>query len=642
MKKSLSKTKTRAAIGLVALALMALTAAKLRQAYNEIPTYEQFRAGFKLSSSYLYAEDGRLINTTRMGFDKKNLVWTPYDQINPQLIETLIQKEDKRFYSHPGVDIVALAHAVSTNLTGSNERGASTITMQFQKQLLGIKSRSYSGKLKQIFSAILTELKWSKENILEAYLNTVYLHGEIQGIGTASLVLFNKTPTFLTTDEQLQILQLIRKPNSLLSQRIKNFETQSVHMADHYHLLKLAKPGFNARSTLDYNLQKTAIESVQRHLKNLTDRNVHDAAVLVLNNKTGEVAAYVGGSGAGLSQTPYVDMVQAPRQIGSTIKPFLYATAFEKNLMTLGSWIEDSPVDIIFENGTYTPKNHDQKFHGWVHPSQALGSSLNVPAVKTVQLVGVADFWNALKDSGFKLDHEPDYYGPSLALGTLDASLWDLTHAFSRFVDEKNQVFSLKTREKIMWALSQSQSRSLTFGQDSILAVSQGFAVKTGTSKDMKDNWCVGFNRDYTVGVWVGNSDSSSMQNVLGVSGAAPIWRDMVNALIDNRNHPHTVFLASETEKEFAEQESSSPNPHPLQTNRIVTPGPQAIYAIDPAIPVKFQKIVLEADGPQENLVWKYKGSDLKSRMLPLERGWQKIELYRSGQKVDESTFLVK
>ena len=193
-----------------------------------------------------------------------------------------------------------------------------------------------------------------------------------------------------------------------------------------------------------------------------------------------------------------------------------------------------------------------------------------------------------------------------------------------------------------MWAISQSQSRSLTFGQDSILAVPQGFAVKTGTSKDMKDNWCIGFNRDYTVGVWVGNADSSSMQNILGVSGAAPIWRDMVNMLFESSSGHHSEFLNAETEKEFSLEESSSPNPQPLLVNRIITPGAQAIYAIDPAIPVKFQKIILEAAGPQENLVWKYKGEDFKSRMLPLERGWQKIELYRSGKKIDESTFLVK
>lgn len=622
--------------------MAAVSATWLTRLYSEIPTYEDFTKSFKLSNSFLYAQDGRLINSTRLNFDRKNLVWTPYSQISPQLIETLIQKEDKRFYSHPGVDVIALGSAILSHATTSTERGASTITMQLQKQVMHIKSRTYAGKIKQIASAFLTELKWSKENILEAYLNTVFLHGEIQGIGTASLVLFNKTPTYLSTDEQLQILQLIRKPNSLLSQRLKNFSAGSVRLAEHYHLYRLNRPGFNSQSTLNYDLQKTAIESVQRHLTSLSDRNVHDAAVLILDNRTGGVLAYVASSGVNFSSTPYVDMIQAPRQIGSTIKPFLYATAFEKNLMTLGSWIEDSPVDIIFENGTYTPKNHDQKFHGWVHPSQALGSSLNVPAVKTIQLVGVADFWNSLKGIGFKLDHEPDYYGPSLALGTLDASLWDLTHAFSRFTDEQNPVFRKSTREKIMWAISQSQSRSLTFGQDSVLAVPQGFAVKTGTSKDMKDNWCIGFNRDYTVGVWVGNSDSSSMQNVLGVSGAAPIWRDMVNILLESKGGPHTEFLSAETEKEFSAEESSSANPQPLLVSRIITPGAQSIYAIDPAIPVKFQKIVLEAAGPQENLVWKYKGEDFKSRLLPLERGWQKIELYRSGKKVDESTFLVK
>jgi penicillin-binding protein 1C len=612
--------------------------------HSPMQSFENYKGQFKLSNQFLYSRNGKLLNNTRLDYAKHNIAWTEYSSINKNFINKLIAQEDKRFYRHFGFDPIALTNASFQMLMGSEQmRGASTITMQLAKHIYNINSRSVFGKLEQIQKAILIDSSWTKEEILEAYLNTIYLFGEKQGIGTASLYLFGKSPEFISDTEQSQLLKLVKNPNSLLGKIQSDFNAlNDKNTASHYHQYLIKNKIFNETTAIDENLQNLALASIKKQLQHLEEKNVHDAAVLVIDNKTQEVLAYVGNSGSEFSSTPYVDMVQSQRQAGSTLKPFLYATAFENNTLNLGSWIEDSPVDIIFENGTYSPKNHDQKFHGWVHPSTALGSSLNVPAVKTIQLVGVENFWTTLKRLNFTLEQQPDHYGPSLALGTLDVSLWQLVHAYQKFVDENDSSFTKETKEKINWSLSYAQARSLTFGFDSILSAAEGLAVKTGTSKDMKDNWCIAYNKDFTIGVWVGNSDNSSMQNVLGITGAAPIMKDLATYLFNSPFYSKTPLVSPEKEQFFISEIAKAEAPVAFEKSSIITPAPNTIYAIDPAIPIKFQKIVLEANGPQNDLIWKYKGKILKSKMLSLEKGNHKLELYRKTKKLDESNFLVK
>jgi penicillin-binding protein 1C len=488
-------------------------------------------------------------------------------------------------------------------------------------------------------TALKIESRWSKDEILETYLNLISVHADIQGIGSTSLALFNKSPLYLNDSEQSVILKSIKAPNTILKNApIQHDDFKSI--ASHYHTFLLKSKKYNQTSTLDYDLQNFAVQILKMHLEKLTNKNVHDAAIIVLDNHTNDVLAYVGGN-LDTTQTPYVDMAQAERQMGSTLKPFLYSTALDQNILKISSWIEDSPIDIIFPNGTYSPKNHDQHFHGWVHIGTAIGSSLNVPAVKTIQLVGVDTFWNTLKKVNFNLERDPDFYGPSLALGVLDGSLWQLTHAYQNFV-QTNDVFTEDTKQKMIWILSRSQNRAMTFGQDSILNVPQGFAVKTGTSKDMKDNWAVGFNRDFTVGVWVGNADSSSMQNVLGVTGAAPVWREMVDYLMSSKLKTDSVLITSEQDQKFLSEEQSAEGNFKFTLNTIISPAKNSIYAIDPSIPTQFQRILLQADGNQNNLTWKYKGEVLKDTKWALKKGWQKIELYSDNKKIDETVFLVK
>jgi penicillin-binding protein 1C len=614
--------------------------------YSHTPTqsFSAYKEQFKLSNQFLFSREGGLISNTRLDYKKHNIAWTEFSKLNKNFITKLIQQEDKRFYSHLGFDPIAFGNATLQMITQPTQlRGASTITMQLAKHIHKINSRSVIGKIQQIYLAVLIDFSWTKEDILEAYLNTIYFFGEKQGIGTASLYLFSKSPEFISESEQDQLLKLVKNPNSLLG-KIKpnsiNLDNQTI--AQHYHQLLINNKNLSSTSSIDHDLQKLAIASIKKQLQHLEEKNVHDAAVLVIDNNTQEVLAYVGNSGTDFSSTPFVDMVQTKRQAGSTLKPFLYATAFDSNTLQLESWIEDSPLDIIFENGTYSPKNHDQKFHGWVHPSTALGSSLNVPAVKTIQLIGIENFWNTLKKLNFTLEQQPDHYGPSLALGTLDVSLWQLVHAFQKLVDVNDASFTNLTKDKINWSLSSAQARSLTFGFDSILSSPEGLAVKTGTSKDMKDNWCIAYNKDFTIGVWIGNSDNSSMQNVLGITGAAPIMKDLATFLFSSTYNRKNSLLSAQQEQFFLNEIAKAEMPIAFEKSNIVTPAPNTIYAIDPAIPTQFQKIVLEANGPQNNLIWKYKGKILKTKMFSLEKGTHRLELYRNTKKLDETNFLVK
>src|SRR3546814_172988 len=289
-------------------------------------------------------------------------------------------------------------------------------------------------------------------------------------------------------------------------------------------------------TTLDAGLQRFAIKSVSRNLQALGMDNVRDAAVLVLDNRKGQVLAYVGSSGH-LSAAAQVDHVRALRQAGSTLKPFLYAQALEQQRLTMASLLNDSPLDIPTGNGLYIPQNYDKRFSGWVSARTALASSLNIPALRVLLMISPDAFARRLVELGLPLDQSGDFYGYSLALGSADVTLLSLTNAYRAFaagglysparylLDAPGRVQGIEdiAPQRVMSAeaawivgdvLSDRQARARTFGLDSPLSTPFWTAVKTGTSKDMRDNWCIGWSQDYTVGVWVGNSGGASMRDV--------------------------------------------------------------------------------------------------------------------------------
>jgi penicillin-binding protein 1C len=372
-------------------------------------------------------------------------------------------------------------------------------------------------------------------------------------------------------------------------------------------------------------------------------QRVQDGAVLVVDNSSGDVLAYVGGSGD-LSSARHVDGIRARRQAGSTLKPFLYGLALEQRLLTPASLVEDTPLDVAVAGGVYQPRNYDEAFRGLVSVRTALASSLNVPAVRTLGLVGEDAALEQLRRLGFDgLTEAGDFYGPSMALGSADVSLWELVNAYRALARgglwssskllagdpeaAERRVYSERAAFLVSSILSDRETRSATFGLENPLATRFWAAVKTGTSKEMRDNWCVGYSRRYTVGVWVGNFSGEPMRNVSGVTGAAPVWAEVMAWLHRSaasvppappaglQAAPVSFPGAGEADRVewfIAGTEPRADAPavaggHP----RITVPVAGTIIAIDPDIPDDRQRMVFEATHAGPSVRWVLDGGDL-------------------------------
>lgn len=640
--------------------------------------FNQVKAAWHPSDSWLLARDGQVLEQLRIDHDVRRLQWTKLEDVSPALLQALIYSEDKRFYEHAGVDWQAVAAASWRNLWNTRTRGASTLTMQLAGLLDNTSRpghRSIGDKIGQSASALWLEKSWRKDEILEAYLNQVTFRGELQGVAAMSYGLFNKAPAALDSREAALAAVLLRSPNakapvvaaracSLLKQMQQStycediegyavlklqgpFDIAMINDAPHLARRLISQSGVSTRSTLDAGLQRYTNQQLRENLLHLADRNVEDGAVLVLDNMTGQVLAWVGSSGS-LSQAANVDSVLSQRQAGSTLKPFLYGVAVERRALTMASILDDSPVRIATPGGLYVPQNYDKHFVGPVSARVALASSLNVPAVRTLLRIGQDTFHERLQSLGFTtLDQSPDYYGYSLALGAADVRLLDLTNAYralangglwsnvSERLDVKpavaQRVFSQQAAYMVADVLSDRNARYQTFGIDSLLATSYWTAVKTGTSKDMRDNWCIGFSRRYTVGVWVGNASGESMHDVSGISGAAPVWLAVMDYLHRNgqglklRSDPpplpqglkvrniryepaieparREVFLSGMAQDviianaETVQRLSGNTSSTATSLTRISYPGEGTIIALDPEIPPARQGVVFRASG---------------------------------------------
>lgn len=631
---------------------------------NALPSFQDVKDSYKKSDALLLDRHGEVIHELRIDNKNRRLDWVSLNNISPALVEAVIQSEDKRFYSHSGVDWKAVSYAMANKITSSRPRGASTITMQFIDILNErLKSRRYKRSLiekwTQIQDARALENSWAKEEILEAYLNMVSFRGEFQGISAASRGLLGKEPHGLSALESIVLAALIRSPNAssqavakrgcLLKSALKldidckeiDIVTKSVLSGRHFvkpkntlaphvalQLLKTSQgqTGNEIRqvySTIDAKLQIFASELLRQHLSSLKSQNVRDGAILVVDNKAGDILAYVGSSGD-LSSAPLVDGVKARRQAGSALKPFIYGLAIEKRLLTAASIIDDTPLDIPVINGIYRPMNYDSQFSGLVTLRTALASSLNVPAVKTLQIVGIESFLQRLKKLGFReLNEVDDFYGPSLALGAVDINLFEIVNAYRTLVNngmwseiqltrDTNakkpmvKVFSREAAFIISDILSDREARSKTFGMENPLSTRFWTAVKTGTSKDMRDNWCIGYSNKYTVGVWVGNFSGEPMWNVSGITGAAPLWIGIMNYLhkdIPSRHqkNPSNVVAANTGWSGKREWFIKGTEPDVIKMenrytdSKIIYPASGMIIALDPDIPFLQQKVFFES-----------------------------------------------
>jgi penicillin-binding protein 1C len=640
----------------------------------------------------------------------------------------------------------------------------------------GSSGRSLGQKIGQTFSTQVLEARWRKDQILEAYLNLVPFRGEIVGIDALSRTLFGKAAHGLDEREAAVAAALVRGPNAKAAQvssrgcgvlklmqsktdcdaldlfttgalQRKAFDASegvAPHLARRLVTMHAPSPqpspargrggksgvpellplplrgegwgegsAKSIQSTLRAPLQRFAVQTLQQHLRELRGRHVEDGAVVVLDNATGEVLAWVGSSNE-LSQAADVDGVTALRQPGSTLKPFLYAQAIAEQRMTAASLLEDSSTQIPTASGLYIPQNYDRQFKGMVSSRTALGASLNVPAVRTLVMVSPDAFAKQLRAVGLPLKESGDYYGYSLALGSSEVSLLNLTNAY-RTLANGGKVGEVKFAEPsplpspasgrgsnssslspageragvraspaaidpraafiVTDILADPLARARTFGTDSVLATRFWTAVKTGTSKDMRDNWALGYSQRYTVGVWVGNASGAPMWDVSGTSGAAPIWAAIMNHL--HRTEPSRAptppaglvqsrvafdgleaarnewFIKGTEQAQFAMNTgaararidwSTGQKDTPKSTfeaensAKITSPTSGSIIALDPDIPPNRQRVSFKAEG--NNLRWQIDGKPFargaQAQWLPWP-GRHVVQLVGSnGQVLDE------
>jgi penicillin-binding protein 1C len=677
------------------------------------------RAAYRPSDIALLDRHGAAIHEIRIDTRGRRLAWTALADVSPALQTAVIASEDRRLFQHRGVDAAAVMAAAIQWLRGGARRGASTISMQLAAQLaaeLDPQRQQRRGgwsaliqKWRQMRLAWALERHWSKTEILEAYLNLVTFRGELQGVAAATHVLFGKAAHGVTAAEALVLAALLRAPNAepaavtrratLLSAAVNGSPTQPeipaavtealsappgtgprLALAPHaaHALLRGATSTERVQSTLDAALQRAATEILRRQLLALRERWVHDGAVLVVDNASGDVLAYVGGADD-LSSARYVDGIRARRQAGSALKPFLYGVALEQRLLTPASLVEDTPLEIPVFGGLYRPQNYDEQFRGLVTLRTALSGSLNIPAVRTLQLVGAETFVQQLRRLGFRgLGESGEHYGPSLALGSGDVSLWEMVNAYRTLANGgvstplrmrqseegvgEQRVYSEATAFLVSDILADRESRTVTFGLESPLATRFWSAVKTGTSKEMRDNWCIGYSRRYTVGVWVGNFSGQPMRDVSGVSGAAPVWREVMEWLhrdvpstppappagvrsgrvtFANRVEPPRIEWFIDATLPTAQQALAGDHPH------IVAPVPGTIIALDPDIPTTRQRIALEAQASGTPARWSLDGTDLgpadKLVLWQPRPGRHTLHLVADGQRVlDRVSFVVR
>lgn len=632
-----------------------------------LPTYKEVRENYQKSEGVLLDRHGEVIHELRVDRHGRRLDWVALKDVSPALITAVLQSEDRRFYEHSGVDWKALAAAAIKNLFSSGQRGASTISMQLAGMLEHAlkpkksKRRTIAQKWDQIQAARDLEQHWTKEQVLEAYLNLISYRGELQGIHAASQGLFGKEPSGLIDAESLLLAALIRSPNAspdIVAKRAcilaasytpntacpnmtalaKGRLTgpfairQSIASAPQVAHRLLTDGRTRVTTTLDGKLQRFATETLQHQLMQLGKQNVHDGALLVVDNKSGDILAYVANTGS-TGSARHVDGILAKRQAGSTLKPFLYEMAIEQEILTAASLLDDSPLNISTQTGLYVPHNYDNDYKGPVSVRTSLSSSLNIPAVRTLMLVGLEPFAQRLKQLGIENLNDGDYYGYALALGGVDVNLAELVNAFRTLANSGTWSpvrltpgeKSKKSRRSVMKPdavfiisniLSDRSARSITFGFENPLSTSFWTAVKTGTSKDMRDNWCIGYSGRYTVGVWVGNFSGEPMWNVSGISGAAPAWVEVMKYL--HRSTPstapkptpnviaRTVTIRTATESERTEWFLNGTETEEVTITashakaRIIYPSDGTIIALDPDIPAENHAIFFEATKDHE------------------------------------------
>lgn len=510
---------------------------------------------------------------------------TDLTEITPALSRAIVFKEDQYFYQHPGINPLAIGRALINNIFRRRRTsGASTISMQVAR-LMSPKKRSYGNKLIEMFRALQLETHCSKREIIQLYLNLVPYGSNIQGVKAASLLYFNKSPDQLSLGELTALSIIPNRPNSLVmgkdnfriiqernkwlvrfrSAGLFNDQTIEDALAEPLTAKRLPAPDdipqlswrlrrtqpsdLEIHSTVDSRMQQKAEQITTNYVAALKLQNVYNASVLIVDNRTHEVLVYIGSPDFNdRAHQGQVDGVKALRSPGSTLKPFLYGLAYDGGIATPQTVVADVPINLA----GYTPENYDLQFRGNVTVTDALRQSLNIPAVKVLQALGVPKFTQGLGAAGFySVWQQRKKVGLSMILGGVTVRLQELVALFSAFAnggrfhplqwtaaDTKDssqgyQVLSPAANYMICKTMSELSRPDLPNGYDLARNIPH-IAWKTGTSYGRKDAWSIGFNEHYTVGVWLGNFNGKGITSLSGASTATPLLFELFNTVDRN------------------------------------------------------------------------------------------------------------
>lgn len=541
--------------------------------------------------------NGILLRSTRAS-DGSNARWVSYQRIDPDVINAFVAMEDRRFWDHHGIDGRAVTRALRDNVRARRVvSGASTITMQLAR-LLRPGERTWTNKVGQALFALRLEAHLTKQQILEQYLNRVELGQGTVGVAAASALYFNTSASEVSIGQAAMLAGLAHAPSRdnphVSITRAKARRTMALarmrrmgvathddaarardepitsgaraapFLAPHFttHVLAWTASGREAtyatriRTSIDVQLQ-TQLEDETRHtVEVLRDRGVGQAAVVVLDNASGEVLAWVGSPDFWASENGQTDMVASPRQPGSALKPFLYGLALDRGT-TAATILPDIPKSYPTTIGTYQPRNYDRRFRGPTRVREALASSYNVPAVELASRLGPSSLLQTLRLAGFRsLDRDAEFYGLGLALGNGDVTLMELANGYRALAnggewrpwtwrpvsspareaprDESSmtrRVISPVASAIVLDILADPAARMPGFGFETPFDFPFPVAVKTGTSRHFTDNWAVGVTRGFTVAVWAGNFNGHPMEGVSGVTGAGPLLHRAIMAV---------------------------------------------------------------------------------------------------------------
>lgn len=532
--------------------------------------------------------------------------WNTYDYISlfhmPDLLKTaFIVSEDKRFYSHNGIDVQARASALYQNIASfHNVRGASTITEQVIR-MINQRPRNLWSRWLEGIEAIQLENRENKTSILEFYLNQVPYAANRRGVSQAARYYFNRDLQTLSPKEILALAILIRAPSSydlyknpnridkqilFLAKKLlqKNYITEEIFKSIQNQKLTTTPSTLNVearhfaryirqntpqtnnkiyKTTLNGTLQRQVQDILDQRLQSLKQKNVNNAAVLVANHTTGEILAWdvsAAPHNAHEKTNAYeIDPILTPRQPGSALKPFLYAAALEKgwNAATI---LDDSPLAEAVGTGLHNFKNYSNLHYGKITLREALGNSLNIPALHAIRYVGTGEYLTKLQNLEFKsLNKSSQIYDEGLALGNGEVTLFEMVRAYMTLANKGKKrsfkilshqddiqahehIFSPETTSLIGNILSDPWARNLEFGSGSILNLPHQTAVKTGTSTDYRDAWTFGYNDEFVVGIWMGNLNATPMNEVTGSTGPALVLRSIFSILNKDRETKKLFF----------------------------------------------------------------------------------------------------